>query len=336
MIPNPARIIDRANAFYESCVLFTAIDLGIFDALATLKKADYQSVSHQCSLDPRGTRLLLDACAALDLIIKDGDLYTNSPDSAVFLVSGSPGNLSQAITYNRDVYPLWGRLKEMVKTGKPVEKPSVHLGNDKDRTSNFVLAMHGRALWLGKAVVPFINLEGCRQLLDVGGGPGTYSVLLAQKYPALECTVFDLPAVVRIAKDLIAGQNMSSRVSVCAGDYHTTDFPWENDAILFFGMLHQESPEEIVSLFRKAYEALKPGGTVWIMDMMTYKDHVKPVFSALFAVNMALTTENGWVFSDEELKGWLETAGFCKFQIKQFPKPMMHWLAWAEKPVLRT
>lgn len=332
MIPDASKIIDKANAFYNSCVLFAAIDLGIFDALSTLKQADYTTIACQCSLNPRGTRLLLDACAALDLIIKDGDTYINSPDAAVFLVSGSPGNLSQAIRYNRDVYPLWGKLKEMVKTGKPVEKPSIHLGNDKDRTRNFVLAMHGRALWIGQVIVPFIDLEGCKQLLDVGGGPGTYSVLLAQKYPDLECTVFDLPVVVSLAKELIASQGMSAKVTVLAGDYHKADFTWENDVILFFGMLHQESPEDILALFRKAYAALKPGGKVWIMDMMTNKSHIKPVFSALFAVNMALSTEHGWVFSDEELKGWLKSAGFRHFKVKQFPKPMMHWLAWAEKP----
>ncbi|MBN2532112.1 MAG: methyltransferase domain-containing protein [Spirochaetales bacterium] len=334
MNPNASRIIDIANAFYNSCVLFAAIDLGIFDALAILKKANAVTVSKQCSLNPRGAILLLDACAALDLIIKEDDMYTNTPDSAFFLVPGSPGNLSQAIVYNRDVYPVWGQIAEMVKTGKPVERPSIHLGNDKDRTRNFVLAMHGRAMWMGQIIIPFINLEGCKQLLDVGGGPGTYSVLLAKKYPELECTVFDLPGVVSIAKQLIESQGMSERVSICAGNYHTADFPWENDTVLFFGMLHQESPDDISTLFRKAYAALKPGGKVWIMDMMTNKSHIKPVFSALFAVNMALTTENGWVFSDAELKGWLESAGFRNFQVKQFPKPMMHWLAWAEKPVV--
>jgi hypothetical protein len=69
------------------------------------------------------------------------------------------------------------------------------------------------------------------------------------------------------------------------------------------------------------------------MDMMTDASHASPAFSALFAVNMALTTANGWVFSDEELRGWLEEAGFIDFQVEPLPPPMPHWLASARKPV---
>ena len=68
------------------------------------------------------------------------------------------------------------------------------------------------------------------------------------------------------------------------------------------------------------------------MDMMSDKTHTKPAFSALFALNMALTTEHGWVFSDEELKTWLEAAGFYQFQANSLPPPMPHWLARAVKP----
>jgi 3-hydroxy-5-methyl-1-naphthoate 3-O-methyltransferase len=331
-MPDPTKIIDIANAFYHSCVLFSAIDMGVFDALAVLGKADSETVARQCSLHPRGTRLLLDACVALDLLEKENEYYKNSPEAASFLVPGSPGNLSKAITYNRDVYPAWGKLNEMVISGQPVEKPEIHLGEDADRTRNFVLAMHGRALWIGHMVVPFIDLQGCSQLLDVGGGPGTYSALVVKKYPGLKSVVLDLKDVAAIAEELIESQGLSDRISILPGDYHTTEFPPGNDAMFFFGMLHQETPEGITTLFRKAFQALRPGGKVWILDMMTDKTHTKPIFSALFAVNMALTTINGWVFSDDELKGWLTSAGFRNFQVKQFPQPMMHWLAWAEKP----
>ena len=59
---------------------------------------------------------------------------------------------------------------------------------------------------------------------------------------------------------------------------------------------------------------------------------VQPVFSALFAVNMALTTANGWVFAADELEGWLAAAGFVDTDISPLPPPMPHWLARARKP----
>lgn len=327
----PDRIISMASAFYDSCVLFSASDLGLFAKLAEVGSADAATLAAALQLDPRGARLLLDACVALDLLQKEGEIYRNTPEGSVFLVPGSPGDLSGAIRYNRDVYPAWGKLTELVKSGKPVEKPESHLGLDAERTRTFVLSMHYRALAIGRAVIGELNLTGCRKLLDVGGGPGTYSVLISQAWPDIRCTVLDLPDVVKVADELIRQQGRQEQVATLAGDYRTTPFPAGVDVVNFFGMFHQESPESILALLKKAYAALNPGGIVNIMDMMTDHTHTKPVFSALFAVNMALTTENGWVFSDAELSGWLAEAGFTECVVKPLPPPMPHSFATARK-----
>lgn len=329
---NPSRIVDLASSFYDSCILFAASDLGIFSILADRKKADPETIALACRISSRGARLLLDACVAIGLLRKEDNLYMNTPESSLFLVPGSPADLTKAIRYNRDVYQVWGKLSEMVKTGKPAERPEIHLGEDKDRTRSFVLSMHGRAMGIGQAVVPQLDLNGRRKLFDVGGGPGTYSTLIAKAWPEIECTVLDLPEVVKVAGELIHSAGMQHRVLTMAGDYHTTPFPKGNDVILFFGMLHQESPEAIIDLFRRAYDSLVPGGIIYVLDMMTDATHTQPKFSALFAVNMALTTENGWVFSDQELSGWLAGAGFTQFSCRPLPAPMPHWLASASKP----
>ncbi len=329
---NPSRIVDLASSFYDSCILFTASDLGIFSILAERKKADAETIALACKISYRGARLLLDACVALELLNKEGTSYLNTPESSLFLVPGSPADLTKAIRYNRDVYPAWGKLAEMIRTGKPVEKPAIHLGEDSDRTRNFVLSMHGRAMSIGQAVVPRLNLGDRRKLFDVGGGPGTYSTLIAKTNPLISCTVLDLPEIVKVANELILSSGMQQRVTTMAGDYHTTPFPAGNDIVIFFGVLHQESPEAISNLFKRAYDSLLPGGMVYVLDMMTDSTHTQPKFSALFAVNMALTTQNGWVFSDTELAGWLTNTGFTDFSCTPLPPPMPHWLASARKP----
>jgi predicted O-methyltransferase YrrM len=328
---DPNRIVDMASAFFESCVLFAASDLGIFGKLAELGEADSGKITAACGLDRRGGRILLDACVALGLLEKKDGRYGNSSEAALFLVPGSPADLSGAIRYNRDVYGAWGRLKEMAVTGKPVERPETHLGEDEERTRTFVLAMHGRALGIGRAVVPLLDLAGRRKILDVGGGPGTYSVLIAEAHPGIECTVIDLPKVVKTAAALIGQAGMSGRVKTLAGDYHAAHFPDANDVVLFFGVLHQEKPEATRDLLRRAFEALAPGGLVYVLDMMTDPSRTRPKFSALFSVNMALTTDDGWVFSEEDLEGWLADAGFRDFSSRPMPPPMPHRLAWARK-----
>jgi len=332
----PRRIMDMASVFYESCLLFTASDLGIFACLAEKDGATLDQVVEACGLDPRGARLVLDGCAALDLLVKDGDVFRNAPDVDAFLVPGRPGDLGGAIRYNRDVYDAWGRLPDLVKTGAPVERPEIHLGEDPERTRAFVLSMHGRAMGIGQSVVPQLDLTGHKQLLDLAGGPGTYSVLMAKANPELRCTVLDLPAVAAVAEELIKDAGMQDRVTCLPGDYHAAEFPGGNDVVTIFGALHQESPDAIRDILGRAYAALEPGGLLYVLDMMTDATRTAPQFSALFAINMALTTQHGWVFSDAELEQWMTEAGFIDFSCKPVPPPMPHWLACGHRPNTNT
>jgi len=334
MSAGPENILDMACSFYDSAVLFGSLELGIFTVLAESgdNGKDVEGLSAENNLDTRCCRLLLDACVAAGLLEKRNDRYTNTPESNAFLVSGQPAYLGEAVRYNSDVYPAWGNLAELVRTGKPVENPELHLGKDRERTRRFVLSMHGRCMAIGRAVVPMLDLDGKNRLLDVGGGPGTYSALIAGRNPGIHCTVMDLSPIVEIAAGLVNDENIRDRVSFIGGDYHYTPFPGYMDAVLFFGVLHQESAGNIRMLLEKAYNSMKPGGVVYILDMMTDETRTNPGFSAMFAVNMALTTEAGWVFSDSEIKEWLKDAGFDNIKLSMLPPPMPHWLMSACKP----
>ncbi len=329
--PNPRRVMDMACAFYESSVLLAAVELNVFDALARAGEATAEALATVGGLDPRGLRLLLDACAALGLVEKSGDVYRNGAEARCFLVPGAPGDLSGALRYNRDVYPAWGKLPELVRSGKPVEAPALHLGDDAERTRRFVLSMHGRALGMGRAVVPLVDLGRRQRLLDIGGGSGAYSMLLAEAHAGLQATVLDLPGIVAVSRELIAARGLRDRVTCLAGDYRTTPFPAGQDAVIIFGVLHQEEPASIRAILRRAHAALAAGGVIYIMDLMTDASRCHPRFSALFAVNMALTTDHGWVFAREELGDWLREAGFVDFACRELPPPMPHWLASARK-----
>ena len=91
-------------------------------------------------------------------------------------------------------------------------------------------------------------------------------------------------------------------------------------------VFNRVKPGEDIMPLHKLARALKAGGRIYVLDMMTDETRTVPKFSALFAVNMALTAENGWVFSDSELKGWMRDAGFEPAETRAAPPPMPHWL----------
>ena len=329
-MPDPANIMRLATGYWDSATLLAANALGIFGALADSRKTA-EEIAAALNLDVRAAVLLLDACAALGLLAKDAadgvETYRNTPEAAAFLVPGSPGYLGGAIRWGGDQYAAWGRLAQSVQSGLPAMPPEQHLGADAEQTRRFVLGMHNRALGVARAVLHFIPLENATHLLDVGGGPGTYSVLLAQKYPSLHAVVLDLPAVVAIADELIAEAGVGDRVTTQAGnavqdDYGTATY----NAILFSGVLHQMNGATIQRMFAKARKALRPGGKVFVSDMMLDATKTQPAFSALFSLQMLLTSAEGAVFSTLECSNWLTSAGFHDITIRPLPPPLPYVL----------
>ena len=73
MPQSPDRIIELASAFYDSCILFAASDLGIFEILAKLDSASAETIASNLDLSSRGTQLLMDGCVALRLLEKEGE-----------------------------------------------------------------------------------------------------------------------------------------------------------------------------------------------------------------------------------------------------------------------
>jgi len=360
-------IVELASAFYGSAVLFAALEHNVFAAVE--KSGVLADIVKETGCSERGLRLLLDACVAEGLLEKKAEkvggggegggepFYCNTSAGKTVLIPGGPSDLSKAIRYNRDVYPAWGNLAKFVSTGKPAERPEIHLGEDAARTKAFAAAMFGRAMGIGRSIVPLLGLtleEGlgrrsrstvessnsivnlnlqpqpaCK-ILDLAGGPAAYAILMCQARPGATCVTVDLPAISAEAKGYVAQFGLTDRIECRAGDYHTDEYePESYDIVTILGALHQESPAAIVDILKRARRALKKGGRLLVLDVMSDVTHTAPKFSALFAVNMALTTENGWVFSDEELKGWMREAGFDPAETQRVPPPMPHWFVSA-------
>ena len=213
-----SEIVDLASAYYGSAVLFAAIDRGVFAAVE--KSGALADVVKTTGGSVRGMRLLLDACVAEGLLEKDGETYCNTPAGKAALVPGGPADLTKAIRYNRDVYPAWGKLAEFAFTGQPVERPEVHLGENEERTKAFAAAMFGRAMGIGKGIVPILGLEqqaDDSKILDLAGGPGAYAILMCQANPGMKCVTVDLPAISAEAKGYVAQFGLQDRIECRAG-----------------------------------------------------------------------------------------------------------------------
>jgi hypothetical protein len=94
---------------------------------------------------------------------------------------------------------------------------------------------------------------------------------------------------------------------------------------LLSAIIHQNSPEQNIELYRKINRALQPGGRLVIRDHVMSPDHTLPISGAFFGVNMLVATREGRTYSFEEIKASLESAGFIKINLIQ-PDEQMNGL----------
>lgn len=331
---NPARILDLANAFWGSAALFAALDHGLFAALEA-GPASAADLATRQGLPVRSTELLLDAVTALGLCVREDGTYRNTPEAGVFLVPGRPGSLAGALAYNARLFPAWARLGEAISNDAPIVATPVYTGDDPTRTRAFVEGMHVRALGMGHGLVGAVDLTGRRRLLDVGGGPGTLSVLLCKRYPELQATVLELPGIAAVGRELVAQQGMAGRVVHQDADVFTVvpgaDLGAGYDAVLVSGLLHREPPEACKALLGRLRDALDPGGVLYIVDVMRDQTRVGPPFAALFGLNMFLTSERGGCHADVDHVAQLEELGFVDPVITRPTPPMVHTVVHATR-----
>ncbi len=285
------------GGFRAARVVITANNFGIFDHMQSSKSAD--EIASVLTTDLRATEILLDALAGLGLLKKSGGRYRNTPMSSKFLVKGSPLYQGDMIRHADTLWQNWSCLDDALKTGKPCRKAS--------NRDAFIKGMHNNAVMRAGEVVKAIDLRKVRSALDLGGGPGTYSIEMAKK--SVTVTLFDLPDAIAIAREL-ADKSGVKGVNFREGDVLADDIGIGYDLVFISQLLHIFSADDNIRIIKKAQDSLNPGGRIVIQEFLIDKGRTTPVQSALFSVNMLINSDSGRCYAVPEMKKWLSEAGF--------------------------
>jgi len=141
------------------------------------------------------------------------------------------------------------------------------------------LPPQARASWLAfdhyysdlafPAALPLVFADHPKRMLDVGGNTGKWAVQCARHDPDVAIAVADLPQQLELARELIRVQSLQDRVAFLPIDVldQTVSFPEGYDAIWMSQFLDCFSPNEIVSILRRAARSLPAGGTLYILEL---------------------------------------------------------------------
>lgn len=324
-------LLELGRSYQPAAVFAAAADLEIFDALAA-KALSASEAARKLGCHPRGLRILLDALVALQLLRKRADKYSLLPGTAPFLTSNGSESILAMAQHQANCLRNWAQLASVVNSGRPAAKnPSVR-GSLKD-VAAFIGAMHNVSAPIADQVIHALDPIPFTCLLDLGGASGTWTISFLRAQPRAKAILFDLPHVIPMARRRIAAAKLTRRVKLVAGDFNLDPLPAGADLAWVSAIVHQNSRDQNRALFRKVIDALRPGGTIAIRDIIMDAGRTSPAAGALFALNMLSATPAGGTFTFDELREDVESAGFTGARIQR-RDDSMNAIVVARKPAV--
>jgi SAM-dependent methyltransferase len=86
------------------------------------------------------------------------------------------------------------------------------------------------------------------------------------------------------------------------------------DIVLISNVLHGQGVRENRALLRSAHRSLNQGGRIVLRDVLMNRAGTDPEWGAMFSVALLLQTPKGRCYALDEVRAWLQTAGFSGIQ----------------------
>jgi predicted O-methyltransferase YrrM len=306
---NEQRLHQVSSSFQECRILLTAAQLDLFTKLEERPRT-VEGLCADEGWSPRGLAILMDALAARGLLNRSPEgQYSVNPSITGLLVKGGEDSILPMVLHRGTMWETWSQLTEIVRTGTNPAHKDILTRSTEDMEA-FIGAMHVVGLKMAETIANSIDLKHFTRMLDVGGASGTYIMAFLKKAPHLTATLFDLPAVVEIARKRLTESGFIDRIQIVAGDYNTDDLPGGHDLVLLSAIIHSNDREANRRLYSKIHDALEPGGTILIRDYFLDSSRTVPPDGAIFAVNMLAATTGGTSYTFEEVREDLAKASF--------------------------
>lgn len=321
-----AALFDLIGGFVYSQILMALVELRILQALHDHPK-DAASLAPAAGLTPERMQVLLQAGAALGLLKRrrDGRFALARRGAALLGVPGLSSMIRHHAILYRDLAdpvaflrqetdPDLARFWPYVFGAAAVEDPVTAQSYSKLMANSQVL--------VAEDTLQLVDLTGATHLMDVGGGTGVFLSAVAAKYPDMNMTLFDLPAVVDAASDSLAAVGLMDRVTILPGTFRDHALPRGADVISLIRVLYDHGDDTVMALLSSVHDALPPGGQIVISEPMSgggRPDRTTDTYFAFYTMAM----QTGRTRSAAEIAALLKVAGFTDITPHQGYRPFV-------------
>ena len=301
--------------FIASKALFAALDLDLFTKIAKGTET-VPALAEATGIPPNRLRTLLTALKTIGLISEAEGKFTNAPATEAYLVSGAAGDFRDYIRVVNGGFLYEGlhHLEKSMRGERIFPDKGFYEGIVYSEGgvggSAFSSAQHAGSLGPARLMARRVDLAGVTKLLDVGGGSGAYTLAFLKQNPKLQATILDFPETTETARRYAAEAGMSDRVAHVQGNAITTEWPGQQDVVLMSYVWSAIGGNDIKTLARRAFEALKPGGRVLVHDFMVNDQHEGPGFAAWYLLAALLDNPGAECLTPGFVEAALRDAGF--------------------------
>ncbi|PZS19426.1 MAG: methyltransferase [Pseudonocardiales bacterium] len=317
---SPEPLMQMIQGLQVTAILRAAIQLGIFDQIAN-GNGQAGSIAVEVGADERGTRILLDALAALGLL-NSTDGYRLTPLADNFLVTSRPGYLGGMFNIMAGpwTWTAYQRLAEAVRHGGTIlaehaETPGWEFWETFAQSSTGIAAPGSQVLV--QLLEGGFGQRESLEILDVACGSGLYSLTLAAQHPRARATLLDWANVLERTKDNVDRLGLRERTSFIEGNAFEVALGGPYDVIIASHIFHHFSERRCLELMRRLAAALKPDGRLVIHDFVSGARPADEPFPYLFSVIMLGSTREGEVHSLDTYRRLLHDAALSPPEVHQ-------------------
>ncbi|MDT5255529.1 MAG: hypothetical protein QOD10_609 [Mycobacterium sp.] len=271
--PSPDRLIELGSAYWASRVLLSAVEVGVFTALAN-GPLHGEELRERTGLHQRGSGDFFDALVALGLLDRDDGAYRNTRETDLYLDSGKATYVGGMMEFhNTSMYGPWASLTEALRTGRSQtghdsgEDAFEKAYADPQVLTALLSAMSVFSAAPAIALAKAFPWERRRTFCDLGTAQGMVPVQLALRHPDLRGVGFDLPQVRPVFEKFVADNGLYSRVSFSGGDFFADPLP-PAEVYVMGHVLHDWGMDAKRALLQRTYDALPKTGAVIVYEML--------------------------------------------------------------------
>jgi O-methyltransferase involved in polyketide biosynthesis len=307
-------VLGIAEGFFQSSVLFALLKLNVFEHIG-IREVHVQDLASHMNVPPDRLARVLNMGVVLKLLESADGLHyrLGGPSRTVLLKSAGEDYLGDWVRNLANFQETLSALDEAVAGRQPTRPESG--AADPEQTREFTLAMHNFASLRGRELAHYLNTAGCRTLLDLGSGPGTYAFRLGLANPELHLYLLDAPAVLEVAREVQSRYSLPNEVDYMPGDAVADQIPGQYDLVLISNVLHMLGPDASRHLIRRLHDAVNPGGSLVVQAQFLREDRLGDRWPVLLDLLMLSLTPAGQNHSVKETTAWMQEAGFRDVQL---------------------